>query len=194
MTDNDRNQIVREAIDTHKAMVARFEQIALKTIVEMAEIIAETFQNGGRLYLCGNGGSAADAQHVAGELVGRLRLKRRGLPAVALSTDTSVLTCIANDYGADEVFARQVEALVVRGDVLWAFSTSGTSPNILKAVERAEDREARIIAFTGRTNSPLEAMADLCLCADAPSSAPSQEIHQLAYHIICDLVERNFSE
>ena len=188
------NQIVREAIDSHKVMVAQFEQTALETIVEMAKMIVRTFRDGGRLYLCGNGGSAADAQHVAGELVGRLRVKRRGLPAVALSTDTSVLTSIGNDDGYDQVFSRQVEALVGKGDILWAFSTSGQSPNVLRAVELAKDRGTRTIAFTGRKNSRLQALADLCLCADAPASAPSQEIHQLAYHIICDLVERSFIE
>lgn len=194
MTGRDTSRIVRKAVDGHKAMVAQFEQTGLETIVEMAELIIRTFRDGGRLYLCGNGGSAADAQHVASELVGRLRVKRRGLPAVALSTDTSVLTSVGNDDGYDRVFSRQVEALMEKGDVLWAFSTSGKSPNVLRAVESAKDRGARIIAFTGRTNSPLQALADLCLCADAASSAPSQEIHQLAYHIICDLVERSFVE
>jgi D-sedoheptulose 7-phosphate isomerase len=188
------SQIVREAVDCHKAMVAQFEKVGLETIIEMAKMIVRTFRDGGRLYLCGNGGSAADAQHVAGELVGRLRVKRRSLPAVALSTDTSVLTSIGNDDGYDQVFSRQVEALVSKGDILWAFSTSGKSPNVLKAVELAKERGARIIAFTGRNNSKLQALADLCLCADASSSAPSQEIHQLAYHIVCDLVERSFVE
>jgi D-sedoheptulose 7-phosphate isomerase len=188
------NQIVREAIDCHKTMVAQFEQTGRDTIVKMAELIVQTFRAGGRLYLCGNGGSAADAQHVASELVGKLRVKRRGLPAIALSTDTSVLTSVGNDDGYDQVFARQVEALVEKDDILWAFSTSGQSPNVVKAVELAKARGARIMAFTGRKNSRLQALADLCLCADAASSAPSQEIHQLAYHIVCDLVERSFLE
>jgi D-sedoheptulose 7-phosphate isomerase len=156
-------------------------------------MVTETFEAGGALYLCGNGGSAADAQHIAGEFVGRFQSERRALPAVALSTDTSVLTCLANDYDYERVFARQVEALVQPGDILWAFSTSGASPNVLKAVDAARDRGARVVAFTGRKDSPLEDRADLCLCADAPRTARSQEIHQLAYHIICDLVERRFT-
>ena len=114
------------------------------------------------------------------------------LPAVALSTDSSVLTCIANDYDYDTVFARQVEAYAKTGDVLWAFSTSGASPNILKAAEAARSKGAQVIAFTGRLDSPLEQLADVCFCADAKLTARSQEIHQLAYHIICDLVERSF--
>lgn len=156
-------------------------------------MIAQSLTEGGTLYLCGNGGSAADAQHIAGEFVGRFRTERRALPAVALSTDTSVLTCIANDYDYESIFARQVEALVREGDVLWAFSTSGTSANVLKAAEAARCKGARIIAFTGRSGSPLENLADLCLCADARATARSQEIHQLAYHIVCDLVERSFT-
>jgi D-sedoheptulose 7-phosphate isomerase len=192
MTDGQ-EQIVRETINDHKALVVQFERDGAAIVGRIAEMIAQSLTEGGTLYLCGNGGSAADAQHIAGEFVGRFRTERRALPAVALSTDTSVLTCIANDYNYESVFARQVEALVRKGDVLWAFSTSGTSANVLKAVEAARCKGARIIAFTGRGNSPLESMADLCLCADARATARSQEIHQLAYHIVCDLVERSFA-
>ena len=187
-------EIVREAIETHRKMVAAFEASAVDTILAAAEMIVQSLRAGGTIYLCGNGGSAADAQHIAGEFVGRFRAERRALPAVALSTDTSVLTCIANDYDYERVFARQVEALVRPGDILWAFSTSGTSPNVLKAAEAARAKGARVLAFTGRANSKLEAAAGLCFCAEASLTARSQELHQLAYHIICDLVERNFRE
>ncbi|MEN6428050.1 MAG: SIS domain-containing protein [Phycisphaerales bacterium] len=183
---------IQEAIATHRAMIAAFEASGVATVVAMAERIVQSLRNNGTLYLCGNGGSAADAQHIAGEFVGRFRVERRALPAVALSTDTSVLTCIGNDYDYQSVFSRQVEALVRPGDILWAFSTSGASPNVLRAAEAARQKNARILAFTGRTNSKLEAMADLCLCTDAAVTARSQEIHQLAYHIICDLVEQEF--
>ncbi len=186
--------VIREAVETHKQMVAAFEASAETTLVAIAEKIVQALRAGGTLYLCGNGGSAADAQHIAGEFVGRFRSERRALPAVALSTDTSVLTCIANDYDYERVFARQVEALVRPGDVLWAFSTSGSSPNVLKAAEAAKRQHASVIAFTGRASSRLASIVDLCFCADAPLTARSQEIHQLAYHIICDLVERNLSE
>ncbi len=187
-------QIIKEAIETHAKMVMTFETSAGATIAAAAEMIVQCFRAGGTVYLCGNGGSAADAQHIAGEFVGRFRAERRALPAVALSTDTSILTCIANDYDYERVFARQVEALVRPGDILWAFSTSGTSPNVLKAAEAARRKDARVIAFTGRANSKLETLADLCLCAQAALTARSQEMHQLAYHIICDLVEQNFRE
>ena len=184
---------IREAIETHRAMVEAFEASGVATVVAMAEMIVQSLRNDGTLYLCGNGGSAADAQHIAGEFVGRFRIERRALPAVALSTDTSVLTCIGNDYDYQSVFSRQVEALVRPGDILWAFSTSGTSPNVLQAAEAAKRKDARVLAFTGRANSKLQAMADLCLCAEAAVTARSQEIHQLAYHIICDLVEQSLS-
>jgi len=187
-------QIITEAIETHRRMVAAFEASAGETVLAAAEMIVQSLRAGGTLYLCGNGGSAADAQHIAGEFVGRFRAERRALPAVALSTDTSILTCIANDYSFEQVFARQVEALVRPGDVLWAFSTSGTSPNVLQAAQAARRQGARVIAFTGRAKSPLEASADLCLCAEASLTARSQEIHQLAYHIICELVEQSFRE
>jgi len=185
---------IREAIETHRAMLAAFEASGVEIVVAMAETIVQSIRDNGTLYLCGNGGSAADAQHIAGEFVGRFRIERRALPAVALSTDTSVLTCIGNDYDYESVFSRQVEALVRPGDILWAFSTSGTSPNVLKAADAAKRKGARVLAFTGRVNSRLQAMADLCLCAEAAVTARSQEIHQLAYHIICDLVEQSFRE
>ncbi len=193
MTD-EWEQIVRETLDDHRALVAQFERDGVAIAERVAAMIVQSFSRGGTLFLCGNGGSAADAQHLAGEFVGRFRTERRALPAVALTTDTSVLTCIANDYDYESVFARQVEALVRDDDVLWAFSTSGTSANVLKAAKAARRKGARIIAFTGRKRSPLENLADLCLCADAPVTARSQEIHQLAYHIVCDLVERNFTQ
>ena len=185
---------IREALDTHKKLVAEFERSAIDVLVAASEAIVETFRNGGTLYLCGNGGSAADAQHIAGEMVGRFRTERRALPAVAFSTDTSVLTCVANDYSYDDVFARQAEAHIKPGDVLWGLSTSGASPNVIKAAEVAKRKGARVIAFTGKKDSKLQAMADICLCADAQVTARSQEIHQLAYHIICDLVEQCFCE
>ncbi len=187
-------QIIQEAIATHRQMVAAFETSACDTIVGIAEAIVQALRAGGTLYLCGNGGSAADAQHIAGEFVGRFRVERKALPAVALSTDTSVLTCIANDYDYERVFARQIEALVRPGDLLWAFSTSGTSPNVLRAAEAARGKGARVIAFTGRAKSTLEALADVCFCAEATLTARSQEIHQLAYHIICELVEQSLRE
>jgi len=176
-------------IKQHQKLLGEFEACGLAAITRIAELIVESFQKGRCLYLCGNGGSAADCQHIAGELVGRFLRERRGLPAVALSTDSSVLSSVSNDYSFDSVFSRQVEALVRPGDVLWAISTSGSSPNILAAAKKAREQGGKIIAFTGKKNSPLETLSDISLCAGSPVSSAAQEIHQLAYHIICDLVE-----
>ena len=181
---------VIEIIRMHQRLLAEFEEAGVETVMAAAEMITECFTKGGCVYLCGNGGSAADAQHIAGEFVGRFRKNRKALPAIALTTDTSVLTCIGNDFGFEDVFVRQVEAFVTSSDILWAFSTSGTSKNIVAAAEAAQKKSAAIIAFTGRRNTPLESLADICLTVDAPTTAAGQEIHQLAYHIICDLVDQ----
>ena len=181
---------VIEIIRMHQRLLAEFETAGVETVVAAAEMIAECFTQGGCLYLCGNGGSAADAQHIAGEFVGRFGRNRRPLAAVALSTDTSVVTCIGNDFGYEEVFARQVRALAGAGDILWAFSTSGTSKNVVAAAEAARQIGVKIIVFTGRRQTVLEKLSDVCLAVDAPTTAAAQEIHELAYHIICDLVDQ----
>ncbi|MHC4737268.1 MAG: D-sedoheptulose-7-phosphate isomerase [Planctomycetota bacterium] len=185
---------VKAAIDIHKKMVAELESGATGTIAAAAEAIIKSIKQGGVVYICGNGGSAADAQHIAGEFVGRFERERKGLAAIALTTDTSVMTSISNDYGYENVFARQVEALVRKGDVLWAISTSGSSPNVVAAAEMAKKKGACVLAFTGQAESKLERVADICFCAADKSTAHSQEIHQIAYHIICELVEQNFCE
>jgi len=192
MNEDIKKQII-ETIETHKKMTAKLQKSGLETVVSVAQAITTVLKQNGTVYLCGNGGSAADAQHIAGELVGRFSRERKALAAVALSTDTSIITSIANDYAYENVFSRQVEALVRKGDILWAFSTSGTSSNVIAAAQSAKKKGALVIAFTGTNNSKLEQIADICFCADADSTARSQEIHQLAYHIVCDLVECSFA-
>ncbi len=192
MNEDIKKQII-ETIETHKKMTAELQESGIETVVSIAQAITKALEQNGTVYLCGNGGSAADAQHIAGELVGRFKRERKALAAVALTTDTSIITSIANDYAYEKVFSRQVEALVREGDILWAFSTSGSSANVIVAVQSAKKKGAYVIAFTGTINSKLEQIADICFCADAESTARSQEIHQLAYHIICDLVECNFA-
>ena len=191
MSENIKKQIAK-TVESHKRLVDEAAE-KIETIAEAAEVITKALRRNGRIYVCGNGGSAADAQHIAGELVGRFVRERKGLPAIALTTDTSVITSISNDYGYENVYARQVEALVKKGDVLWAISTSGKSANILKAVRLAKKKGAVVVAFTGIKDSQLERMADVCFCANDKSTARAQEIHQLAYHIICDIVEQNFA-
>jgi len=186
-------EIFRSAIDKHRKALEAFEESGFETVREIVKRVVECIENDGCVYLCGNGGSTADSQHVAGELVGRYRQDRQPLPAVALTADTAVMTCIGNDYGYDEIFARQVEGLVTERDILWAFSTSGTSPNILAAVDRAREKGAQVIGFTGKTDTPLEKQSDICLCSGVDETNISQEIHQIAYHLICELIEQHFA-
>jgi len=193
MQENTRKQ-AEAIIQIHKKMVAELEANAIGTLAAAAEAITKALKQGGCIYICGNGGSAADAQHIAAEIVGRFERERKALPAVALTTDTSVITSISNDYGYENVFTRQVEALVKKDDILWAISTSGTSANIIAAAELAKKNDACVLAFTGANSSKLEQIADICFCANNKSTTRSQEIHQLAYHIICDIIEQNFCE
>ena len=192
MNENTKKQLA-EVIDAHRKILAEFEAKSLDTIVAAAGAITKAIKQNGRLYICGNGGSAADAQHIAAELVGRFECERKGLPVIALTTDTSLITSVSNDYGYENIFVRQVEALIKEGDILWAFSTSGASPNVVAAAQLAKRKGALILAFTGKADSELEQIADICFCANSQSTARSQEIHQLAYHIICQLVEQNFT-
>ena len=165
------------------------EDGAADSLRRMGAVISKALGDDHTLYLVGNGGSAAQAQHVAGELVGRFMKERRGLPCVALTTDTSVLTAIANDYGYDEVFRRQVEGLVRRGDVLLALSTSGNSTNVLKAMALAKDRGAHVFALAGRDGGEMAKTADCAIVVRDEVSARIQECHLTLLHIVCDLVE-----
>ena len=185
-------QRIIDTIQFHKTCVDALQADCVEAIEQAAQRLTDCIKSGGCVYLCGNGGSAADAQHIAAELVGRFVRERKGLPALALTTDTSILTSVGNDYGFEQVFSRQVEALVKGGDVLWAFSTSGTSKNILAAAELAKEKGAKVLAFTGKKESPLEKTSDVCICVEGPT-ATVQEVHQVAYHILCDLVEEAFA-
>ncbi len=158
-------------------------------IRDIVESIVEALANGGKLLLAGNGGSAGDAQHIAGEFLSRLNYDRAAAAALALTTDTSVLTAIANDYGYEQVFERQILGLGRPGDVFIAISTSGRSPNILRAIAAARTRRIRIIGFTGRNGGEMAAQCDLCLHAPSNSTQLIQQIHIMAGHIICGLVE-----
>ena len=159
---------------------------------DMAEKICQALRSGHKVVTCGNGGSAADAQHFAAELVARFESERLALPAIALSTDTSVLTAIANDYGFEQIFSRQVQALVQPGDILVAISTSGKSKNVLAAVHEARRKKAWTVALTGGTGGPLKDAADLCICVPSSRTAHIQECHIALIHAICALVDEAF--
>ena len=158
---------------------------AAATVQRWGEELASVLGGGGRLLACGNGGSAAEAQHLTGELVGRFRHDRRPLAAIALHADSSAATAILNDYGADELYARQVHAHGRPGDVLVALSTSGTSSNVLAAAKAAHDIGVTVWSLTGPAPSPLSAISDDAICVDAPSVATVQEIHLCLVHALC---------
>lgn len=155
----------------------------------VAERILETFRGGGKLLFCGNGGSAADAQHLAAEYVVRFARERRGLPAVALTTDTSILTAGGNDYGFEQVFSRQVEALAEPGDLLILHSTSGNSENLVRAAETARERGVATVAFLARDGGALRGRVDLALVVPTDVTARAQEIQLALEHVVCDLVD-----
>ena len=185
-------KLVSDSIKLHEKLLKEFEHTGVEKIMEISNKIYDSLENNGVIYVCGNGGSAADSQHVAGELVVRLKRDRKALAAVSLTTDTSILTSIGNDYSFEDIFSRQVEALVRQEDVLWAFSTSGSSKNILKACRLAKKKGAKVVAFTGRPDCQLAKIADISLLVDSVVTASVQEIHQIAYHIVCDLVEKKY--
>ena len=153
---------------------------------QAVHMIREAFTAGRRLFVCGNGGSAADAQHLAAELTGRFEKERRGYPAMALSTDTSAMTSIGNDYGFDQIFARQLEALAVSGDVLVAITTSGNSPNVLKAVEQARAMGVRTIGLLGRDGGACAELVNVPLVVGVSRTARIQEAHVVILHLLCE--------
>jgi D-sedoheptulose 7-phosphate isomerase len=189
---SDTTRISRQMAEAAQA-VAAMGPAQAQAIGDMAELLIETFESGGKLLLCGNGGSAADAQHVACELVGHFIRDRRPLPAVALSTDVSVLTAVGNDYSFEQVFARGVEALGRSGDVLCAISTSGNSANIVKAAEAARKLGMKVIGMTGSGGGKLAGLSDVCVKAPCEKTYLVQQVHQAAYHILCDLIDEHFA-
>lgn len=175
-------------IELHKNSV----DVLCSKIAQAAEMIIKAYKNGNKLLLCGNGGSAADAQHIAGELVGRFKKERRGLPAVALTTDTSIMTALANDYWYDLLFSRQVEALGQKGDVLIGISTSGNSKNIIRAVEAAKFKGLITVGLLGGDGGELKDLVDLPLVVPGAGSDRVQEVHIFIGHVICGLVDESF--
>ncbi len=165
-----------------------------ETLAAVIERVSGALRAGGKVLLCGDGGSAADCQHIATEMVVRFKHERRALAAVALTTDTSVLTAAANDFGFEHVFERQVEALLKPGDVLLALSTSGESPNVVLAARRAGEMGGAVIAFTGPTGGELAKLADIALKIPADETYLVQEGHEAAYHLLCKALEEGVAE
>ncbi len=160
------------------------------TIASIAEACIASLKAGGKVLFCGNGGSAADSQHLAAELIGRYKLNRPAIASVALTTDTSILTALGNDYGYDTIFARQVEGLGKPGDVLIGLSTSGNSKNVMLAFEKAKELGVTTVAFTGEGGGAMAAAADIALCVPSPITNHIQEMHITCGHLVCELIER----
>lgn len=188
------NEFIREEIASHIALAQRVLADMQPEIGQACDMAVAAIQSGHKILLFGNGGSAADAQHIAAELSGRFRRVRRGLPALALTTDTSALTAISNDFGFEQVFARQVEALAQPGDLCIGISTSGNSPNVLAAMEKAAEIGCQRLALTGETGGKLTSQSELCLCIPSGNTARIQEVHILIGHILCEAVERELGE
>lgn len=179
-----------EYLEGHVAAIKALSEEHLTTLMRMVEQISATLHSGGKLLVMGNGGSAADAQHFAAELVGRFQMERRALPAMALTTDTSILTAVSNDYGFEQVFSRQVEALARPGDLVFGISTSGQSRNVLRAMEVARAVGCHTLSLTGRDGGALAVAADLSLVVPAQEVPYIQEIQLVVIHLLCLLVER----
>jgi len=184
---------MKEQILEHQRVVeAAIGQVGL--LERIADRLIACFDTGGRVYLLGNGGSAADAQHIAAELVGRFKRDRRALPAIALTTDTSTLTAVSNDIGFEQVFSRQIEALVTNCDIVWALSVSGRSLNVLRALQAARMLGATVIGFTGKSGGGMAELCDLCFRVVHDHSDRVQEVHQRAYHLSCNRIEQHYTQ
>lgn len=180
---------ILQMLDNHTRVVEGCIKANTATIEAMADACVTAFTNGSKLLFCGNGGSAADAQHFSAEFVVRFVNDRPSLPAIALNTDTSALTACGNDYGYDFVFSRQIESLGSKGDVLFAISTSGTSPNVVKAIEAAKAKGMTVVGLTGKAGGSMKDTCDIVLHVEDKVTAHIQETHATALHMMCTLVE-----
>lgn len=181
-------QAIRQALSAHRAAIEQLHE-QLPLILEMGMRLRNCLLTGGKILLLGNGGSAADCQHIAAEIVGRYQRERRGLPAIALTTDTSILTAVGNDYGFEHIFSRQVEALCTPADVVIGLSTSGNSPNVLAAIHTARQIGAFTMGLTGGSGGKLAQCCDLSLVVASKDTPRIQEAHILVGHLLCDLID-----
>ncbi len=193
-----KNDIIKERIQDLivESLLAKQEilETQIDNIRKASLAIVSSIKKGGKVMIFGNGGSASDSQHMAAELVSRFQKNRRAIAAIALTTDTSILTAIGNDLGFDQVYKRQIEALGSRVDTIFAISTSGRSKNIIEAVKQAKKQKIKVVGLTGRNNSLLSKMADISINVPSNKTARIQEGHILICHIICELVEEEFSK
>lgn len=182
-------KIIKKAVMEGLRVKEDFIKRNTSSLIHLAEHLSKAFTNNKKLLICGNGGSAADAQHLAAEFVNRFQLERKPLPALALTTDTSIITSVANDYSYDEVFSKQINALGVQGDILLAISTSGRSENVLSAIRTAKKKGLYTVGFIGGDSGEMWRLVDLALVVKSDQTPRVQETHILAGHLICELVD-----
>ena len=182
-------KIIKNEIKEHINLLNKILARQRKKIKEIAQLILDCYKNGGKVVLFGNGGSAADAQHIAAELVGKFKLERKSLPAIALTTNTSILTSIANDYDFDKIFERQIESMVDDKDIVIGISTSGNSENVFRGIMAAKKIGAKTVAFTGKSGGKLKDKVDILLNIPSDNTPRIQEAHITVGHIICGIVE-----
>jgi len=187
--DNGSDSVIEASLKQHVDVFSSILENSITSIENCADLIVKTFKTGKKVLLCGNGGSAADAQHIAAEFVGRYENERRALPAIALTTDTSALTALANDYDFERIFSRQVDALAAEGDCLIAISTSGNSPNVISAVMAARRLGCKVIGMTGSRGKKLASVSDACIMVPSDRTARIQEAHITIAHIWCEMIE-----
>jgi D-sedoheptulose 7-phosphate isomerase len=181
---------VHNELNSHIKVIDQTVAQSEKLIFKLVKLLCDCFNRGNKILLIGNGGSAADAQHIAAEFINRFRLERPAIPAIALTTDSSIITCIGNDTCFDNIYSRQVEALAIKGDILIAISTSGSSSNILRALEAAHLKGVTTIGFTGENGrDPMGSVCDYCLVVPSTDTARIQECHEFIWHVICGMVE-----
>jgi len=183
-------QLLSDSIQTKQRVL----ETLVPKIEQVAQLLIESLEAGHKILIFGNGGSAADSQHIAAELIGKLMVKRRALPAIALTTDTSALTALGNDFGYDSIFQRQVEALGQPGDVAIGISTSGRSPNVLAALRTAREKGLKTVGFTGGTGGTMAQVADQVILVPSDSTQRIQESHITIGHIVCELIEAHFAQ
>ncbi len=186
-------QAIMKEFLAHQETIKNVIETMQEPLFEASNLAVETLRNGNKILICGNGGSAADAQHIAAELTGRYKTERRGLPGIALTTDTSALTAIGNDYGYDRVFDRQVEALANKGDLLIGISTSGNSKNIINALKVARELGCKTLGLTGRDGGAMSTFCDINLIVPSDDTPRIQEMHILFAHTICQIIDNELS-
>ena len=186
--------LIKKIIKNHVDLIQSFDESLISKINEASQKITFCLRKNNKILLCGNGGSAADAQHISAELVGRFVKERRPLPSIALTVDTSAITAIGNDYSFENIFDRQVDALASEGDILIAISTSGNSKNVLNAIQKAKDKNCLTIAMTGYDGGKMKSISDININIDINNTARIQEAHILIAHIICEIVDENIDK